>query len=199
MSASREVKFGPLLTVFALTAIATTVAQLLPPVSELRSIALLLDFIPYGGVVAATVIAALRLRRVPLPPIRLLIAVYGYCAGALVGTLGLAHLVAIVLESIDQRRQQQFVYSFRFYSLVQLGVLLVAAGLKAVIETGRLARGQHAAWRASLLVWTAILAINLPLVPLQGFALLFSVLAALEVLLLGSLRRHFDLKSAGKT
>jgi hypothetical protein len=41
------------------------------------------------------------------------------------------------------------------------------------------------------------LAINLPLVPLQGFALLFSVLAALELLLLGGMRRHFDMKLTG--
>jgi len=194
-----DVKFRPLLTVFVLTAIATTVAMLLPPARELHPLALLLDFVPFGGVVAATVIATVRLRRVPLLPIRLLIAVYGYFAGALIGTLGLAHLVAIVIESIDQGRQHQFVYSFRFYSLIQLGVLLVAAGLMAAIKSARLARGQRTAWRASLLVWTAILAINLPLVSIQGFAVLFSVLAAVELLLLGSMRRHFDVKSSGDT
>lgn len=194
-----DVKLRPLLTVFVLTAIATTVAQLLPPARELHPLALLLDFVPFGGVVAATVIAIVRLRRVPLPLIRLLIAVYGYFAGALVGTLGLAHLVAVVIVSIERGRQHQFVYSFRYYSLVLLGVLLIAAGLRAAIEAARLARGHRAAWRTSLSVWTAILAINLPLVPLQGFAVLFSVLAALEVLLLGGLQRHFDVKSTGDT
>ena len=194
-----DVKFRPLLTVFALTAIATTVAQLFPPARELPSLALLLDFVPLGGVVAATVIAIVRLRRVPLPLIRLLIAVYGYFAGALIGTFGLAHLVAVVIGSIDRGRQGQFVYSFHFYSLVLLGVLLIAAGLIAAIEAARLAQGHRGAWRASLLVWTAILAINLPLVPLQDFAVLFSVLAALKLLLLGGMRRHFDVKSTGDT
>ena len=184
---------------FVLTVIATTVAQLFPPARRLRPIALLLDFVPLGGVVAATVIATVRLRRVPIPLIRLLIAVYGYFAGALVGTLGLAHLVAVVIGSIDRGRQHQFVYSFHFYSLVLLGVLLIAAGLIAAIEAARLARGHRAAWRASLSVWTAILAINLPLVSLQGFAVFFSVLAALELLLLGGMRRHFDVKSTGDT
>jgi hypothetical protein len=194
-----DMKFRPLLTVFVLTAIATTVAQLFSPARELLPLALLLDLVPFGGVVAATVIATVRLRRVPLPLIRLLIAVYGYFAGALVGTLGLAHLVAVVIGSIDRGRQPEFVYSFRFYSLVLLGVLLIAAGLMAAIEAARLARGHRAAWRASLSVWTAILAINLPLVSLQGFAVLFSVLAALEVLLLGGMRRHFDVKSTEDT
>ena len=189
MSAHMDVKFRPLLAVLVLTAIATAVAMLLPPARELLPLALLLDFVPFGGVVAATVIATIRLRRAPLPPLRLLIAVYGYFAGALVGTLGLTHLVAVVTVSIDRARQHQFVYSFHFYSLVLLGTLLIAAGLMAAIESVRLARGHRAAWRASLSVWTAILAINLPLVSLQGFAVLFSALAALELLLLGCLRR----------
>ena len=194
-----DVKFRPLLTVFVLTAIATIVAQLFPPARELLPLALLLDLVPWASVVAATVIATVRFRREPLPPIRLLLAVYGYFAGALVGTLGLAHLVAVVIAAVDRGRQHQFVYSFHVYSLVLLGVLLTAAGLMAAIEAAGLARGNRPAWRASLSVWTAILAINLPLVPLQGFALLFSVLAALEVLLLGGMRGHFDVKSMGDT
>ena len=199
MSALMDVKIRPLLTVFVLTAIATTVAMLLPPARELLPLALLLDFVPFVGVAAATVIATIRLRRAPIPPIRLLIAVYGYFAGALVGTLGLTHLVAVVIVSIDRARQHQFVYSFHFYSLILLGMLLIAAGLMAAIKSVRLARGHHAAWRASLSVWTAILAINLPLASIQGFAVLFSVLAALELLLLGIMRRHFDVKPAGDT
>jgi hypothetical protein len=192
-----DVKFRPLLTVFGLTAVATTVAHLLPPARELLPLALLLDFVPFGGVVAATAVATVRLRRVPLPLIRLLIAVYGYFAGALVGMLGLAHLVAVAIASINRGRQHQFVYSFHFYSLILLGVLLIAAGLMAAIESVRLGRGHRGAWRASLSVWTAILAINVPLVSLQGFAVLFSVLAGLELLFLGGLRRHFDVKSTG--
>lgn len=190
-----DVKFRTLLAVFVLTAIAGTVAQLLPPAREW--LALLLDIVPLGGVAVATAIAGVRLRRVPLPLTRLLIAVCGYFAGALVGTLGLAHLVAVIIVAINRGYQHQFVYSFNFYSLVLLGVLLIVAGVSATIETARLALGHRAAWRASLLIWTAILAINLPLVPIQGFAVLFSVLAALELLLLVGMRRHFDVKSPG--
>jgi uncharacterized membrane protein len=194
MSAFIDVKFMPLLTVFVLTAIATTVAQLFPPTGKLLPLAIVLDFVPVAGVIVATVIAAMRLRRVSLSLIRLLIAVYGYFAGGLIGTLGLAHMVAVIIGSIDRARQDHFVYTFRLYSLFLLGVLLIVAGLIAAIEAGRMARGYRAGWRASLSVWTAILAINLPLVPLQGFAVLFSVLAALELLLLGWTRRHFDVK-----
>ncbi len=192
-----DLKVGSVLAVFVLTAIATAAAQRLPPTRELLPFALLLDLVPFGGAIAVTVIATVRLRRVPLPTIRLLISAYGYFAGALIGTLGLAHVVAVAMVSIDRGRQQQFVYSFNYYSLVLLGVLLIATGLMAARESVRLARGHRAAWCASMSVWTAILAINLPLVSLQGFAVLFSVLAALELLLLGGMRRHFDVKSTG--
>ena len=161
-----DVKFRTLLAVFVLTAIAGTVAQLLPPAREWLPLALLLDIVPFGSVAVATVIAGIRLRRVPLPLTRLLIAVCGYFAGALVGTLGLAHLVAVIIVPINRGHQHQFVYSFNFYSLVLLGVLLIVAGVSATIETARLALGHRAAWRASLLIWTALLAINLPLVPI---------------------------------
>lgn len=180
-----DVTLRPLLSVLALTAIATIVATLLPSAKELVPLALLLDSVPFAGSVAATVVAATRLRRLPLPTTRLLIAAYGYFAGALMGALGVAHLMAIVVGAIDSGRQHEFVYSFRFYSLVQLGVLLVASGLIAANQAVRLARGQRGARRASLWIWTAILAITLPLVPLQGFAVLFTVMAALELLLLG--------------
>jgi hypothetical protein len=194
-----DVKFGMLLAVFALTAIAGTVAQILPPAREFVPLALLLDFVPLGGVITATVIVAIRLRRVSVPLIRLLIATYGYFAGALVSTLGLAHTVAVTTGAINRGLQHQFVYSFHFYSVVLLGVLLITVGFMATIETARLAQGNRAAWRASLSISTAILAINLPLVPLQGFAVLFSVLAALELLLLAGTRRQFDAEPSGDT
>lgn len=184
-------KCGPLFTVVVLTAIATTVAQVLPPSREVRPVALLLDLVPWGGVVLATGMATLRLRRAGVPLSRLVIAVYGYFAGALIGALGAAHLAAVVVAAIERGRQQQFVYSFHAYSLVLLGVLLIVTGLMAALQAAHLGRGHDAAWRTSLYVWTAILAINLPLVPLQGFAVGFSVLAVLELLLLGGMRRKF--------
>jgi hypothetical protein len=183
-----DVKFAPLLIVFGLTAMATITSQL-PATREVRLLGLLLDCVPLGGVVAATVIAGMRFRRVPSPLSRLLISLYGYFAGAVVGTLGVAHLVAVMIGAVERARQHRFEYDFRFYSLVLLGMLLIATGLWASIEAARLTRGDRAAWRASLAVWTTVLAINAPLIPLQRFAILFSSLAALALLLLAGMRR----------
>lgn len=188
-----DVKLRPLLTVFTLTAIATAVALLSRTANELVPVALLLDLVPFVGVVVATAIAIVRLKRVPLPLIRLVLPVYSYFAGALVGTLGVAHVVAVVIRSIDRARQNQFVYNFHVYSLVLLGVLLISGGLMVTIEAAGLARRHRPAWRTSMSVWTAILAINLPLVSIQSFAIVFSVVAALALLLLGGMRRQFGM------
>src|SRR5688572_16622576 len=142
-----DVTRRPLLTVFVLTAIATALSQLFPVAREL---ALLLDSIPLIGVVALTVIATVRRRRESVPLSRLVVAVYCYFAGSLIGTLGVAHLVAVVLAAIDRGRHQQFVYNFHFYSLVLLGALLIVAGLMAAVRAVRLAPGARAAWLASL-------------------------------------------------
>ena len=190
-----DVRLRPLLTVFMLTAVATAVALLSRTANELLAVALLLDFVPVVGVVVATAVAIARLKRVPCPLIRLVLPVYSYFAGALVGTLAVAHVVAVVIRSIDRARQQQFVYDFHVYSLVLLGVLLIAGGLMVTIETAGLARRHRPAWRTSMSVWTAILAINLPLVPIQSLAIVFSVVAALALLLLGGTRRQFGQES----
>lgn len=194
-----DVKFRPLLIVVALTGAATIIAQRLPSSEALIPLGLLLDSVPLGGVVVATVIATRRLRRAPVVLSRLLVAVYGYFAGALISALGAAHLAAVMMASVNRWRQQQFVYGFHFYSLVLLGVLLIATGLIAAIKTAHLARGHRADWRASLSVWAAILAINLPLTPLQGFAIAFSAFAVLALLLLGGIRRQFGAQSTGAT
>jgi hypothetical protein len=180
--------------VLILTALATTAGQLLPPATEFRSAGLLFDVVPIGAVIVATLITSIRLWRERLPLIRLANGVYGYFAGALIGALGVAHLVAISIAAVG--RSGPFVYTFRFYSLVLLGVLLVAGGAMAAVQATRVALDQRGARRALLTVWTAILAINLPLVPLQGFAILFSALAALGLFLLAGVWSRFDATSA---
>lgn len=197
MSARNEVK--AILVVFALTAIATVLAQVLPAARQLAPLGLLLDVVPLAGAATATALAIPLFRRLAPSPIRLLNAVYAYLAGGIVGAFGAAHTAAVTLASIERARGQQFVYDYRFYSLILLGAVLIAGGLLATLQAASLARGQPAGWRASVTVWAAILAVNLPLVPLQGFAVLFSALATVALLLLAGTKRSFDVdpRSAG--
>lgn len=191
MSVRSDIRPAPLLTVFILTAIATAAAHSLPPSGPLRSLGLVLDFVPVAGVVIATVLGAGTFRPVDSWT-RVVTAVYGYFAGGLIGAFGVAHTVSVVVGVIRRAGHDRFTYTFRLYSLLLLGAILIATGLMAALQSARLGHGGRSAWRASLSVWLLILAINLPLMPLQRFAILFSVLAALAVLLLVASRQKFD-------
>jgi hypothetical protein len=190
MSTRFEIRPGALLTVFILTAIATAAAQFLP--SSARSLGLILDLVPVAGVVTATALAIRTLSGASRSRGHLIAAVYGYFAGGLVGAFGVAHTASIVVGSVRRATLDRFNYTFRLYSLLLLGAILIATGLMAALQSARLGPGGRIAWRASLSVWLVILAINLPLMPLQRFAILFSVLAALAVLLLVASRQIFD-------
>ena len=191
-SLSRRGMVWPLLGVYLLTALATAATHLLQPARELRAFGLLLDVVPFAGVIAATGITAARLRARSLPSARVVVSICSYLAGALVGTLGVAHSTAVVMLAVARVQESPFDYTFRFYSLLLLGGLFIAAGLVAATKTEGLARGRCSAWRAAVSLWCGVLAINLPLVPLQRFAIAFSVIAAIALLLLAGVRRQFD-------
>ena len=182
-----------LLAVLLLAAIATALALYLPAAKKMAALSLALDLVPFAGALAAAVITAARLRRTNIERMPLLLATYGCFAGALVGALGVAHLVAVMAKAMNET---SFVYDFRLYALIQLGLALVACGFIAAMLAPRLVMGQRSVWWMSLVIWSMVLMINLPLIPLQGFAILFSVLAALAVLALYGMRHLLHLKLA---
>jgi len=188
-------KFAPLITAFVLMTTAATLDWLFP----LATRKVLLPLAMAAGVVGATVIAATRLKRASPPPSHLAAAVFSYFTAASVASLGFVHAVGVIMVSIDRARAQPFVYNFRYYSLIMLGVLLLVTGLMAVNQVDGLARGERVAWRSSLLVWAAILAIALPLHPLQDLAIIPATLAFLELLILGGMWGNFRARSESNT
>lgn len=92
--------------------------------------------------------------------------------GLAIVLLMLVHLATIVALRLSA--STPFHYDFRFYSLVLTGVAILLPGLVLLRAASGLAVGdadaRRWAWRAVL----ALLALNLPLIPLQGFALGFS-------------------------
>lgn len=182
-------RYGAVIIVYLLTACATSVAVVSSP--KLSLIALSLDVIPFVASAVAAFVVAVQLRRLQGPQMRIVAAIYGYFAGCLIGALGCSHLVAITILSAGKGD-----YDFHFYSLLLLGVLLLVGGFLGAVTSYSLASGKRTYWRASLTVWLAILIINLPLVPLQGFAVLLSVLATIGVLLLAGTRRLFAAQPA---
>ena len=107
---------------------------------------------------------------------------------ALRGTLGTpAFAPPPILQNGDP-----FVYDFRFYALVQLGVLMIAGGVACVILAPRLMRGEPRAWKATLWATVALLAINVPLMPIEDNAYGPSAFAFLNLVALAATRKRFD-------
>ena len=188
MSRLFVMKFAPLLTAFVLMAIVLSGGDRL---YFLQPICLI------GGVLVATFIAAVYLKRSSPPTSKIEPAVVSYFTAAGLASLGSAHAVGVILAAMHRAREHLFAYNFRFYLLVLLGVLLLAAGFIAMNAVDGLARGERGAWWTSLIVWAAIVAITLPLASLQQLALLPTMLAFLEMLALGAVRGNSEVKPAG--
>lgn len=134
-----------------------------------------LDLLPFLGAVAMGSAVAARLFHARVNALRIWCISYSYAACALVGALGTAHLVSIVSEAV----RGPFVYDFRSYALILLGLLFIVPGHVGVVAAGRSLDAKATAVRQLCWVWGIILCVDLPLIPLQGFAVLFSVLGCL--------------------
>lgn len=121
-----------------------------------------------------------------------------FFCGALIGSLGSAHLLAVIGRAIF-RRGPTFEYDFRLYSLILLGVLLITGGVRSVAAAWKLTQGDARAWKTALATTAMLLAVNLPLVPIQGFATGFSVFLGVNLLTLLATRRHFVAISGAQT
>ena len=116
--------------------------------------------------------------------------------GVLIAALGAGHLIAVVAGAVSGEGSGPggaFAYDFRFYALVQLGMLLIVGGVACFIPAGGLTRGEPQAWKSALWATVALLAINVPLIPVQGLALSPFVFVNLVALMVT--RRRFGLST----
>jgi hypothetical protein len=147
--------------------------------------------------VAVAATAAFCWRQVRLRRDGLLIAA---AAVVLLGALlmaGLAALhtgavVAVALRRSTASGGEGFSYDFRFYSLLLLGAVLLTLAVRCVAAAAGLARGEAGARRRALGGTLGLLAVDAPLIPIQAFAVAFTVLAglALVALAVAFLRRR---------
>jgi hypothetical protein len=90
-----------------------------------------------------------------------------FVCGAMIGSLGAAHTIAVINQAL---RRPAFQYDFRLYSLILLGIFLIAGGVRCLTTSWKVSRGDARAWKDALQTTTMLLAVNLPLTPIQGFA-----------------------------
>ena len=136
--------------------------------------------------------AAARRRRVPGALVAAA-AIDLYC-GVVIASLGTMHLLAVVGRALAGKGSGPggtFVYDFRFYSLLLFGVALMTPALAALTAVRRLTRGDAAAGRVAESASVALLALNIPLVPIQAFAMAPTLFALVNLVALWSARRHF--------
>jgi hypothetical protein len=114
--------------------------------------------------------------------------------------LGGAHLLAVLARPIQGRPvagAEVFEYTFHYYSLVLLGFAVVVPALYLVGRVRGVARGELGAWRIAFWMTVILLAVNAPLIPIQGFAPLLSGTALAGLLGLTAARSR--LRSAEKS
>ena len=134
--------------------------------------------------IAAAVWLAVKARR-RLAPEQLAAAgaVDLFCGLVILGLMAL-HLAAVIGRAVSGQGfggAAHFAYDFRFYSLLLFGVVIIIPGLVFVVHARRLTEGDAGVWRRALWASGVLLLINIPLIPIQAFALVPSLLATLNI------------------
>ena len=158
------------------------------------------------GVIGAIIWFAVAVRRRRRVDALTAIGTISFFGGTIIAALGALHLIAVADRALRGtlgtpafasppilQNGDPFVYDFRFYALVQLGVLMIAGGVACVILAPRLMRGDPRAWKATLWATVALLAINVPLMPIEDNAYGPSAFAFLNLVALAATRKRFGL------
>lgn len=139
-----------------------------------------------------------RRRRAPEP----LVGAVGLCCGLVTVGLMALHLMAVVGRAISGKGfggQAHFAFDFRFYSLLLVAVVIIIPGLVFVMHARRLTDGDATAWKRALWASGALLLINVPLVPIQAFALSPALLATINLVSLWAGRKQHGSSFASET
>lgn len=122
------------------------------------------------------------------------VGVIDLCCGLLTVGFITLHLIAVLGRAGSGRGfggDALFTYDFRFYSLLLLGIVIIVPGLVCLRLARRLTEGDMSAWTSALWASGALLLINGPLMPLQGFATGLALFAGINLIALWTARRSF--------
>ena len=116
-----------------------------------------------------------------------------FCGLAILGQMAL-HLASVIGRAVSGRGfggAARFVYDFRFYSLLLLGVVVIIPGLVFVVHARRLTEGDARAWRHALWAGGALLLIDIPLIQIDAISLNNVLLATINIVSLWASRTQF--------
>lgn len=111
----------------------------------------------------------------------------GLASAHLIGILGVAVLRALGTPPVPA-------YTLRFYSLLLLGMAVAVPGFLCVTSAKQLTEGQASAWRQACWATLWLLAVNVPLIPLNGFGTLLTMFAFANLLSLGAISGRLGIR-----
>ena len=109
----------------------------------------------------------LRVRRRGAPIALAVASALGLFSGLITTGLAVGHIVGVLVVEL---RRSPIRYDFRVYALLLLGATLAVLGVRLGAASASVARGDRAAWSRAAGTAVALLAVNAPLAPIQGFA-----------------------------
>jgi hypothetical protein len=146
------------------------------------------------GVIAATLLFLVYARRRHAPVSLVAVGTIDFFCGLITFALAVLHLGAVVGRALLGRGfggAASFAYDFRFYSLVLVGLLIAVPGFLCVLSAWGLSRGETSAWRRAVYSSGFLLMINVPLIPIQGFAIGLTGFALLNLIVLWVSQKRF--------
>ncbi len=148
--------------------------------------ALLVPFGVIGAIIGAIIWFAVAARRRGCVAALTAVGTLSFFGGTIIAAGGALHLISVLPWGGTSG------YDFRSYALVQLGVLLIAGGAACVIPARRLMQGEPRAWKTTLWATVALLAINVPLIPIEKeFTSFFSAFAFVNLVALVATHKCF--------
>jgi hypothetical protein len=114
-----------------------------------------------------------------------------FCGAVTIALATLHSLVIFMLRLAAWQKGAGFGWDFRAYSLFLLAGVLITTGVLLVRSAPGLTRRELLAWRGAVAAAVALVAVNAPLAPLQGFAIALGLFALLTLVLLAAAKRWF--------
>jgi hypothetical protein len=151
--------------------------------------------------VAAGIIVFIRAKKQGADTMPAILGAYNLLSNFLLLASSLLHLGAVIGEAITGKVSggAAFSYNFRFYSLLLISFVMGVPALICLKATKGLIWKDRAAWK-KVSGWSLVLlAVIVPMAPIQGFAAAFAVFVAVNLVLLRMGMKYYTAsESAGE-
>jgi hypothetical protein len=141
---------------------------------------------------AAVAVFVIKARRAGARGRVLVVAGWSFWAGAAITVLLAQHCIMITQMAFSgvYTAQTGFAYDFRYYSLMLLAAVLMTQGVRMLKYSWSLARREEEAGRGLMRASLIVMAVTLPLIPIQIFCGILSAICLLNLLGLYFVRRR---------